>query len=123
MGSANIQSKIKRGLAKAINKTGSSTIDKVFLVKRIESGGSPLVPATFTEEVTLLVNAIFREYDISLVGGNIQQGDRELVSDNIVTVSVGDIIRQGSTDYKIIDVERKAPTSDVLVYISQLRVL
>jgi len=123
MGSANIQAKIKRGLAKAVNKTGSSSSDKVFLIRITESGGTnPLTPVTTTEALVLLLNAIFREYDVKLVDINIQAGDRELVSDNTVAITVGDIIRQGSTDYKVINVKNKAPTSDNLLYISQLRV-
>ena len=124
MGSANIRAKIQRGLAKAVNKTGSSSSELVFLIKVTESaGGTPLNPATTTETPVLLVNAIFKEYDIKLVDINIQAGDRRLVSDHTVAINVGDTIRQGSTDYIVIpSVENKAPTSDSLVYISQLRV-
>lgn len=122
MGSANIQAKIKRGLAKAINKTGSSSSEKVFIVK--ESGGNndPLNPVTPTSQNIELVNAIFTEYDINSIDGNIRAGDRKLVSNNDVAVVIGERIIQGSTQYIVIDVDNKAPTSDVLAYISQVRV-
>ena len=123
MGSANIQAKIKRGLAKAVNKTGSASSELVYLVSIVNSGGTnPLTPTVQTETPVLLVNAIFKEYNIKLVDINIQAGDRQLVSDNTVPITVGDIIRQGTTDYKVINVNKKAPTSDPLVYISQVRV-
>ena len=122
MGSANIQAKVKAGLARAINKTGSSSSEKVFIVK--ESGGSndPLNPVTPTSQNFELVNAIFTEYDINSIDGNIQAGDRKLVSNNDIVIVVGERIIQGSTQYIVIDVDTKAPTSDVLAYISQVRV-
>ena len=123
MGSANIQAKIKKGLAKAINKTGSTSSEKVFLIQEVNTGGdTPIDLPVITETSIELVNAIFREYDKSLLGGNIIAGDRELVSDNDVAIAAGDTIKQGTTNYTVIDLEIKAPTSDVLVYISQLRV-
>ena len=122
MGSSNIQAKVKRGLAKAINKTGSSSSQKVFIVK--ESGGNndPLNPVTPTSQTIELVNAIFTEYDTNSIDGNIQAGDRKLVSNNDVPVVIGETITQGTTSYIVIDVDTKAPTSDVLAYISQVRV-
>jgi len=122
MGSTNIQAKVKRGLAKAINKTGSSTSEKVYIVK--ESGGNndPLNPVTPTAQTLELVSAIFTEYDTNSIDGNIQAGDRKLVSNNDVPVVIGETITQGSTSYIVIDVDTKAPTSDVLAYISQVRV-
>jgi len=70
----------------------------------------------------LLVNAIFKNYDQSLIGGNIQAGDRQLVCDNTVVIEVGDTIKQGTTNYIVIDLGQAAPTSDVLVYTPQVRV-
>ena len=123
MGSANIQAKVKLGLAKAISKTGSATSEKVYIVKNTETGGNdPLIPPTVTTESIELVNAIFTEYDTNSIDGNIQAGDRKLVSNNDVAVITGETVTQGTTRYIIIDVDTKAPTSDVLAYISQLRV-
>ena len=114
MGSANIQAKVKRGLAKAINKTGSSTSQKVFIVKKTETGGNdPLNPATVTSQELELVNAIFTEYDTNSIDGNIQAGDRKLVSNNDIAIVIGETIKQGSLQYIVIDVDTKAPTSDV----------
>ena len=122
MSAAAIQSKIKAGLAKAVGKVGSATVDKVYIV--VNSGGSsdPLNPIAPTETDTELVNAIFTAYDINLVGGNIQNGDRMLITDNIVYIPVGATIKQGSTKYIVISVEPVAPTSEALLYKSQLRV-
>lgn len=122
MGSADLQAKIKRGLAKAINKTGSSSSEKVFLMS--ESGGNndPLNPVAPTSTDVELVSAIFKSYDISLIGANIQAGDRELISDNTVVIPTGATIKQGATNYVVIGPSPVAPTSDVLLYKSQLRV-
>ena len=123
MGSANIQAKNKKGLAKAINKTGSASSEKVFLIKMVNTGGNtPINPPVINEVPVELVNAIFKEYNQSLIGGNIIAGDRQLVSDNTVAISVGDTIEQGTTRYNVIDLGRSAPTSDVLVYMPQVRV-
>ena len=123
MGSANIQAKIKRGLAKAINKTGSTSSELVYLVQKTNTGGNtPIDPPVIAETDTLLVNAIFKNYDQSLIGGNIQAGDRQLVCDDTVQISVGNTIKQGSTNYIVIDLGQSSPTSDVLVYMPQVRV-
>lgn len=123
MGSANIQAKIKKGLAKAVDKTGSANSELVYLVQKTNTGGNtPIDPPVTTETLIELVNAIFKNYDTSLIGGNIVAGDRMLVSDNTVLISVGDIIRQGTTNYVVIDLGKAAPTSDVLAYFPQVRV-
>ncbi|HHZ97788.1 MAG TPA: hypothetical protein EYN67_20105 [Flavobacteriales bacterium] len=123
MGSANIQAKIKKGLAKAINKTGSTTSEKVFLIQMINTGGNtPIDPPVITENPVELKNAIFKNYDKSLIGGNIIAGDRQLVCDNVNIISAGDTLEQGSTRYTVIDLGEIAPTSDVLVYMPQVRV-
>jgi hypothetical protein len=118
-----IQEKIKRGLSKAINKTGSSSSDLVYVEKITISGGnSPLDPPVRTPANVLLVDAIFKSYDRSLIGGTIKAGDRELVSNSDVEILMGERIIQGPTSYTVIDVDVKAPTSDVLAYIAQVRV-
>jgi hypothetical protein len=122
MASADIQARIKKGLARAVKKTGSSDSQKVYIIK--ESGGNndPLNPVTPTSQTIELVNAIFTEYDTNSIDGNIQAGDRKLVSNKDVAVVIGETITQGATSYIVIDVDTKAPTSDVLAYISQVRV-
>jgi len=122
MTSAYIQGRIKRGLAKAVNKTGSTSIDKVYLMqKTVVGGGTPLGTPTVTVTPVLLVDAIFKSYEKELMGGNIVAGDRELVSNNDVEIKTGDTIKQGSALFTVVSVDVKAPTSDTLLYISQLR--
>lgn len=123
MGSANIQAKIKAGLAKAQAATGSSASEKIFIVVKTQaSGGSdPANPPVFSEANVLLKNAIFKSYDISLVSGKIKAGDRVLVADGDVEIKEGAIIKQGSTRYIVIDNGIAAPTNDVLNYIAQVR--
>lgn len=119
----NIQDKIKRGLSKAINKTGSASSELVYVEKIVLSGGnSPLDPPVRTPTNVLLVDAIFKSYDRSLIGDTVKAGDRELVSNSDVEILIGERIIQGSTSYTVIAAEPKAPTSDVLAYISQVRV-
>ena len=68
MGSANIQAKIKKGLAKAINKTGSTNSELVYLVQETNTGGNtPIDPPVISTNDVLLVNAIFKNYDQSLI--------------------------------------------------------
>lgn len=123
MTSANIRAKIQKGLAKAIDKTGSSSSDKIYLIQKTVTGGdTPLSPATEIETKVLLVNAIFKSFDKDQFSGEIQTGDRMLVSDYAVPVSNGDIIEEGGTRYIVVSQDVKAPTSDALVYISQVRV-
>ena len=122
MSSLNIQNRIKAGLAKAINKTGSASIDKVYLMLKVSTGGNtPLDTPTVTTTPVLLFNAIFKSYDKEMIGGNIVAGDRELVSNNDIEIKTGDIIKQGDDEFIVISVDVKAPTSDVLVYIAQVR--
>ena len=85
-----IQEKIKRGLSKAINKTGSASSDLVYVEKIVLSGGnSPLDPPVRTPTSTLLVDAVFKSYDRKLINENIKAGDRELVSNNDVEIKIG----------------------------------
>ena len=52
---------------------------------------------------------------------NILVGDRQLVSNSDVVISQGDTIKQGTKEYTVIGVDVKAPTSDILAYIAQVR--
>ena len=123
MSSASIRAKIQSGLSKAVVATGGANVEKVYLITRTNTGGnSPLNPPVISESQTELVNAIFKSYSKNLIGGNIQSGDRELLSDHAVEVLPGSIIRQGTTEYIVIPSDVVAPTSDVLMYKSQCRV-
>ena len=121
MGSLNIQNKIKAGLAKAVNKTGSNTSERVYLMNKFNSADTPLDTPAVTISLELLPNAIFKSYNKELIGGNIATGDRQLVSNNDIEIKAGDTIKQGINIYVVINVDIKAPTSDVLVYIAQVR--
>lgn len=120
MSSADIQAKIKRGLAKAVNRTGSANSELVYMTRLINTG-NPLSPASTTSTPVLLVNAIFKTFDKKYTDIDIRAGDRELVSDSDVTIQQGDIITQGTTTYKVISIDYRAPTSDPLVNFSQVR--
>ncbi len=123
MGSLNLQNKIKIGLAKAINATGSITSDLVFIVKRTQTGGgnTPSNPPVFSDTNVLLVDAVFKTYDSKLVDANYVAGDRVLVSNSDVDILEGETIIQGDLKYVVIDVDIKGPTSDILAYESQVR--
>ena len=120
MGSANIQAKVKAGLAKANIAVGSPSDLPIYLVNKTQVG-TPLAPST-TETITLLPNAIFTSYEQGLTDVSIRVGDRQLVSDSDNVIEQNDIIRQGSTDYIVISVDKKAPATQPIAYISQVRV-
>ena len=127
MTSASIRSRIQAGLAKAVKAVGSSAYDKVYLVqKTYTSTPTPVSPVAPTETLVELVNAVFQSYATDQIVGSesndIRVGDRKLVSDHSVEIKEGYIIRQGSTDYIVVSTDTKAPTSDTLLYISQVRV-
>ena len=124
MSSASIQAKIKAGLSKAVNAVGSPVSEKVYVVVKTKTGGGndPLNPPIFSDIDTLLVNAIFKSYNKNLIGDSIKAGDRELISNNDVEIKEGATIKQGTTQYVVISSEEVAPTSDVLLYKSQVRV-
>jgi len=121
MAAFDIQSKIKKGLARAINKVGSPTSDLVYLVRETKAGGTLVDPPTITKNNILLLNAIFTEYDKKTVDVNILAGDRRLVCDSDVVLTQGDTIKQGSVFYKVIGIDDKAPTSERLAQIAQVR--
>jgi hypothetical protein len=121
MGSANIQAKIKKGLAKAVAKTGSVNSAKVYLVRKSTTAGGPLSPGVTTSTSTELKNAVFVDYDAKMFNINILAGDRKLVCDNAVIIKQGDEITQGSASYIVISLGINAPTSDVLSYAPQVR--
>lgn len=121
MGSAQIQKKIKAGLARAQKKTGSTSSEKVYLVKTTTTATSPISGGVTATTTTELVNAIFIDYDARVFDINILAGDRKLVCDNANIIAQGDEITQGSSTYIVINTSIVAPTSDVLVYMPQVR--
>ena len=121
MSSANIQAKVKAGLAKANKAVGSSSSEKIYVVKETITGGGPLGGGTSTSVSTLLTNAVFKSFDAKLFGGTMIAGDRVLVCDNATVIKQGDTIQEGTAKYIVINIDIKAPTSDVLAYILQVR--
>ncbi len=127
MSADNIQARIKRGLKKAVEKTGSSTSEKVYLVHVDKTSGNPITPPVRTETDIELVDAVFTEYNINSIGTadtggtEIKAGDRRLVCNSDVAITQSDQIKQGADLYHVVNVDVKAPTSDVLAYILQVR--
>ena len=115
MAGIDIQAKVKRGLARAVNKTGSG--DLVYLVRETQSGGTPLAPSTITTERILLVDAIFKNIKINqMTNSLIQAGDRELIASSDVVLKLNDKIEQGSRKMYIVSNEPVEPAGAVLVY-------
>ena len=121
MSSAQIQKRIQAGLKRAQRKTGSPTADKVFLVSKVTTAGTPLVPGTTTSTNIELVNAIFIDYEAKHFDINILAGDRRLLCDNVNIVKQGDEITQGALTYYVVSLGIVAPTSDLLASLPQLR--
>jgi hypothetical protein len=121
MSSAQIQRRVRAGLKRGYNKTGSPTADKVYLISKTIVAGTPLAPGTSTSTNIELVNAIFIDYEAKHFDINILAGDRRLICDNVTIVKQGDEIVQGSLTYYVVSLGIIAPTSDVLAYMPQLR--
>jgi len=122
MSSASIKARIAAGLARAVSATGSATSEKVYLVSKTNTGGNtPINPPVISETDVELVDALFKSYDQGMFSATIQAGDRQLVSQHSVEIKTGDTIKQGSSLFTVVSVGIKAPTSDTLLYISQLR--
>jgi hypothetical protein len=121
MSAASIIANIKKGLGNAATATGSPVSDKIYVVNSVTVGGGPLGGGTTTSTNTLLPDALFKSFDAKLFGGTMLAGDRVLVSDNVTVITQGDTIQQGTSFYIVVAVDIKAPQSEVLAYISQVR--
>ena len=121
MSAASIQAKLRKGLARAVSATGSTSSALVYLLSKSTTAGTPLAPGTTTTTNVLLVNAIFKEYSAKTFDDTILAGDRQLVCSGDVVIKQGDIIQQGGATYIVKSLKIKAPTSDVLQYIAQVR--
>ena len=121
MSSSQLRQDIKALLAEAVNLTGSSISEKIYLIKETTIGGGPLGGGTTTSLSTLLTNAFFKSFDAKLFAGTMIAGDRVLVCDNVTVINQGDTIQEGTAKYIVINIDIKAPTSDVLAYILQVR--
>lgn len=126
MSAGDIRNEIKNILKIAVAETGSSNSEKVYLVQKTKTSGNPITPPIITETDIELVDAIFTQYDINSIdtgsgGSEILAGDRRLVCNSDIVITQSDQIKQGLDLYHVINVDVKAPTSDVLAYILQLR--
>jgi uncharacterized protein (DUF433 family) len=121
MSSSELIQDVKDLLSEAISLAGSSTSEKIYVIKETITGGGPLGGGTTSSVTTLLTNAVFKSYDAKVFGDTILAGDRMLVSDNVTAINQGDTIQEGAVFYIVINIDIKAPTSDVLAYISQVR--
>ena len=121
MSSASLRAEIKSLLAEAAALAGSPDSDLIYVVKSTTVGGGPLGGGTTTEVTALLPNAVFKGYDAKLFNETVLAGDRMLVCDNVTAIKQGDTIKQGTVFYIVVNVDIKAPTSDVLAYIAQVR--
>jgi hypothetical protein len=121
MSSLELSQDVKNLLAEAQKLAGSSTSEKIYVIKETITGGGPLGGGTTSSTTTLLPNAVFKSYDAKLFGDTILAGDRMLVCDNATVINQGDTIQEGTAKYIVINIDIKAPTSDVLAYILQVR--
>jgi hypothetical protein len=121
MSSLELSQDVKNLLAEAQKLAGSSASEKIYVIKETITGGGPLGGGTTSSTTTLLPNAVFKSYDAKLFGDTILAGDRMLVCDNATVINQGDTIQEGTAKYIVINIDIKAPTSDVLAYILQVR--
>ena len=121
MSSLELSQDVKNLLAEAQKLAGSSTSEKIYVIKETITGGGPLGGGTTSSTTTLLPNAVFKSYDARLFGDTILAGDRMLVCDNATVINQGETIQEGTAKYIVINIDIKAPTSDVLAYILQVR--
>jgi hypothetical protein len=122
MSSASIRARIAAGLSRAVKRTGSDDIDLVYLITTTSTGTATTIGTVTENTPALLKDAVFTAYAVNLIGANIQVGDRELISQYDVVIPTGSTIRQGSTDYIVMGPSPVAPTSDNLLYKTQVRV-
>ena len=121
MSSLELSQDVKNLLAEAQKLAGSSTSEKIYVIKETITGGGPLGGGTVASTTTLLPNAKFKSYNAKLFGDTILAGDRMLVCDNATVINQGETIQEGTAKYIVINIDIKAPTSDVLAYILQVR--
>ena len=120
MSAASLQAKVKKLLGKANVLAGSPSSVPIYQVTTTQTG-TPLNPASTENTPILLPKAVFKSYDKETTDVNIKTGDRELVSDSDNEIVQGNTIRQGAIDYLVVAVDKVAPISETLVYLSQCR--
>jgi hypothetical protein len=123
MSAYDIQKKVKKGLAKAQKKAGSTASPKVYLEQEVIAGGnSPLNPPTVTVTNVELVNAVFKSINQDLIDNtNILSTDVMLVTDGYVTIDRNEKITSDSKTYVVVANDLKAPFGISLANILILR--
>ncbi len=122
MAGLDIQAKVKRGLARAINKTGANASTLVYLVQRSGSAGTPSSPGTQSTNDVLLKDAIFKSYDLSNIDQTfIKTGDRQLVTNGDILIKENDIIKHEERLFIVASVDVKNPAGVPLAYTANIR--
>lgn len=122
MAGLDIQAKFKRGLARAINKTGANASTLVYLVQRSGSAGTPSSPSTQSTNDVLLKDAIFKSYDLSNIDQTfIKTGDRQLVTNGDILIKENDIIKHEGRLFIVVSVDVKNPAGVPFAYIANIR--
>jgi hypothetical protein len=120
MSAADVQAKVKSGLAKAKAKVGSIDSPIVYLKSITETGGTPgdpFDPPISTPALIELTNAIFKSVALSGIDGTlIQAGDMELICDGDTAFKAGDIITQAAISFIVITIGSSSPFGIALNY-------
>jgi len=124
MSGAAIQERIKKGLSRAIDRTGSASSPLVYKIERTSGGGTPMNPLPIVTNSVLLVDAVFTGYNEYTVDQTlIKTGDRRLVTNGDIVISENDTIKVDGDEFNVEAVDVKSPAGVPLAYISQLRPL
>ena len=125
MAGVDIQAKIRKGLKRAVNKTGSASSDLIYLIEIVGGGGTPSAPIAPTENPVLLVDAIFKSIDQTNSSGQfddlIESGDRMLVTNGDVLMKPNSFVQVGADRFFVVDVDVKNPAGVPLAYICLVR--
>ena len=121
MSGADIQSRIKAGLARANVKTGNGT-NLIILNQKSTTAGNPVNPGVTTVTQITLIDAILTSYTGSQIDNDlIVKGDKKLISNSDTLITVNDEIIVNGVKHIVVDTDAKNPSNVPLVYISQLR--
>jgi hypothetical protein len=121
MAGQDIANKVKSGLLKAGVKTGNGT-STIYLNKKVYSAGNPINPPTETVTPILLVDAIIKDFNKSLIDNDlIRGGDKQLVCNGDIAIVQNDEINVNGKIHAVIAVDVKMPANVPLAYIAQLR--
>jgi hypothetical protein len=122
MAGIDIQAKVKRGLRRAIEKTGSANSPLIYKVERTGSAGTPSSPGSLSTVDIVLVDSIFKSYDLSNIDQTfIKTGDRQLVTNGDVLIKENDIIKTEGRLFIVVSVDVKNPAGVPLAYIANIR--